>query len=110
MVGRVHKITVNLVVKGDAVSFEVFARPRAKKSEIAGIREGRLDVRLAAPPVDGAANEELARTLALALEVPKSRIELLRGASGRTKLVSVRGLGEDVVRARLARFAAPSGG
>jgi len=92
---------VKLTRKGDAVRFEVHARPRAKKSRVMGVREGRLDVSLAAPPVDGAANAELLETLAKALGVPKSQIELVRGGSGRTKLVEVHGLDENQVRARL---------
>jgi uncharacterized protein (TIGR00251 family) len=97
----VYDRSVKLVAKGDAVRFEVHARPRAKKSRVLGVREGRLDVSLAAPPVDGAANEELVATLAKALGVPKSRVSLVRGESGRTKLVEVRGLTLDEVRARL---------
>ena len=81
--------------------FEVRARPRAKKSQVMGVREGRLDVSLAAPPVDGAANEELVRTLAKALGISNSRVQLVRGEAGRTKLVEVTGLDENEVRARL---------
>jgi uncharacterized protein (TIGR00251 family) len=92
---------VKLVVKGDTVRFEVHARPRAKESRVLGVREGRLDVSLAAPPVDGAANAELVATLAAALGVAKSRVELVRGETGRNKVVEVRGLTENEVRARL---------
>jgi uncharacterized protein len=92
---------VKLTVKGDAVRFEVHARPRAKKSKLMGIREGRLDVSIAAPPVDGAANEELVRTLAKALGVSKSSVQVVRGDASRTKLVEVVGLDENEVRARL---------
>ena len=92
---------MKLTVKGDAVRFEVHARPRAKKSRVLGVREGRLDVSLAAPPVDGAANEELRATIAKALGVPKSSVQLVRGESGRTKLVEVVGLDENEVRTRL---------
>ena len=89
---------MKLVVKGDTVRFEVHARPRAKKSKVMGVREGRLDVSLAAPPVDGAANAELVATLAKALGVSKSQVELVRGETGRTKLVEVRGVTEAHVR------------
>ena len=92
---------MKLTVKGDAVRFEVHARPRAKKSKLMGIREGRLDVSIAAPPVDGAANEELVRTLAKALGVSKSSVQVVRGDASRTKLVEVVGLDENEVRARL---------
>jgi uncharacterized protein (TIGR00251 family) len=95
---------MKLSVKGDGVEFEVRAKPRAHKSQILGWRDGRLDVSLAAPPVNGAANGELIATLAKALDVAKSAVELVRGESGRTKLVRVRGIAEPEVRARLAQF------
>jgi uncharacterized protein (TIGR00251 family) len=94
---------MKLSVKGDDVEFEVHAKPRARKNRILGWRDGRLDVSLAAPPVDGAANDELVATLANALGVPKSAVELVRGESGRTKLVRVRGITEEEARARLAQ-------
>ena len=68
--------------------------PNARKSEFAGWtadEKGRpvLLVKLAAPPVDGKANEELVRFLSKELEVPKGSITLLRGAGGRQKMVEI---------------------
>ena len=97
---------MKLTVKGDAVRFEVRARPRARKSQIKGIREGRLEVSLAAAPLEGAANDELLTLLSHVLGVPKAHLTLLRGASGRTKLLEVRGVLEEDLRARLAAAAA----
>jgi uncharacterized protein (TIGR00251 family) len=96
---------MKLSVKGDALRFEVHAKPRARKSEILGWRDGRLDVSLAALPALGAANAELIATLAKALGVPKAQVQLVRGESGRTKLVEVYGIAEDEVRARLGQSA-----
>jgi uncharacterized protein (TIGR00251 family) len=86
-----------------AVRFEVRARPRARASRLMGAREGALVVQIAAPPVDGAANAELLATLAAALAVPRRDVVLVRGESGRAKVVEVRGLAEAEVRARLDR-------
>jgi uncharacterized protein (TIGR00251 family) len=86
-----------------AVRLAVHAKPRSRRSRIAGTREGALAVELAAPPVDGEANEELVATLAAALGVPKRDVTVARGASSRAKLVEVRGLTEGEVRARLER-------
>lgn len=95
---------VSLVVTREgAVRVEVRARPRARTSRIAGVREGALLVDLAAPPVDGAANAELVQTLAGALSIPRRDVVLVRGDTARTKLVEVRGLGVDEVRARLVQ-------
>jgi uncharacterized protein YggU (UPF0235/DUF167 family) len=62
---------------------------------------GALLVRVAAPPLDGAANEALLRLLGRELGVAPSAIQILRGAAGREKVLSVRGLTLEAVRARL---------
>jgi uncharacterized protein (TIGR00251 family) len=82
---------VKVTTTKDGVRFAVHAKPRARTSEVRGVREGALDVSLAAPPVDGAANEELIRLLATRLGIAKSRIVILRGEGARTKLVEVLG-------------------
>jgi uncharacterized protein (TIGR00251 family) len=60
-----------------------------------------LRVRLAAPPVDGAANEALTRFLAERLRVPRSAVRLVSGETSRTKLVDVDGLDPGELSARL---------
>jgi uncharacterized protein len=90
-----------VVTREGAVRFEVHAKPRARSSRIAGLRNGALVVQLAAPPVDGAANVELVSLLAGILSVPKRDVVLVRGETGRAKLLEVRGLTEAEVRARL---------
>ncbi|MDB5214752.1 MAG: hypothetical protein JWO86_2679 [Myxococcaceae bacterium] len=80
---------MKLVEKDGAIRFEVHAKPRAKKSKIVGERGDAVEIALAAPPVDGAANEELVRLLAEVLGVPKRDIELVRGDTSRAKLVAV---------------------
>ncbi|MGH7293863.1 MAG: DUF167 domain-containing protein [Polyangiaceae bacterium] len=93
---------VSLAVTRDgSVRVEVRARPRARTSSVAGARQGALLVDLAAAPVDGAANAELVDALAAVLSVPKRDVVLVRGDSSRNKVVEVRGLGVDEVRARL---------
>ncbi|HEY8042266.1 MAG TPA: DUF167 domain-containing protein [Polyangiaceae bacterium] len=93
---------VRLVTTRDGgVRFEVQAKPRARTSRVAAVRQGALVVQLAAPPVDGAANAELVRTLAEALAVPRRDVLLVRGEASRAKLVEIRGLVADEVRARL---------
>ncbi len=67
-------------------------QPRASRTELAGRHGDALKVRLAAPPVDGAANEALVRYVAEVLDVPRASIELLSGHSGRRKLVQVTGV------------------
>jgi uncharacterized protein (TIGR00251 family) len=67
------------------ITFAVRVQPRASRTEIVGVHNGALKVRVAAPPVDGAANEELVRGLAKLLQIPAREIELVRGQTGRLK-------------------------
>jgi hypothetical protein len=77
--------------------------PRASREGIEGERAGALVVRLTAAPVEGQANRALIALLARALHVPPSTIELVRGASGREKIVRLGALTAAEVRDRLAR-------
>jgi hypothetical protein len=76
-------------------------KPRASSDAILGPRDGALVVRVAAPPVGGAANAAVIRLVARALRVPPSVVEITRGETGRDKRLRVAGLGADDVRARL---------
>ena len=73
-----------------AIVFTVRVVPRASKSEIVGEFGEALKIRLAAAPVDGAANEELIKTLAEFFEVPKTAIEIVKGAASKTKQVRIK--------------------
>lgn len=81
--------------------FRVRVQPRASATELAGAWQQALRVRLAAPPVDGEANDALIRFLARRLDVPRSAIRLVAGHTGRTKTVQVDGLVPAAVAARL---------
>lgn len=101
---------LRLATKDGAVMLEIAAKPRASKSRVVGVRGEALAVALAAPPVDGAANEELVMVLARALGVAKSAVAIVRGETSKTKRVAIRGLDEAEVRARLAAAVASRGG
>lgn len=64
-------------------------------------RGDALEVAIGAPPVDGAANEELVRFLAKRLEVPRRNVEIVRGESSHTKLIAVTGLDRETLLGRL---------
>ena len=85
-----------------AIVFAVRVVPRASRSVVVGEHDGALRVRVAAPPVDGAANEELVRTLAQALKVPARHIEITSGHTSKLKLLRVRGVTREAL-ATLAR-------
>lgn len=89
----------------DGIVFKVHVVPRASRNEIVGEHNGALRIRIAAAPVDGAANEELVRMLARALGVPRSAVEITAGHSGKLKTVRVTGLES----AALTNLCAPHG-
>jgi len=80
---------------------EVRVSPRAARDEIGGWQEGRLRVRLRAPPVEGRANEALRRLLADRLGVPVSAVEVASGAASRVKRLRISGLTETEAIRRL---------
>jgi len=83
---------IKLTVTDDSITFAVRVQPRAAKSGVVGELDGALKIRLAAPPVDGAANEELIRLLAKLFDAPRQRIAILSGQTSKNKTVRVRGI------------------
>lgn len=79
----------------------IHATPGARRTEAAGAHGGLLRVRLAAPPVDGKANDALVKFVADALHLPKSSVALKSGQASRRKVLEVTGTTTDAV----ARFA-----
>ena len=86
-------------------------QPRAPKSGVAGEVDGVLKIRLAAPPVEGQANEELIRLLAELFDTPRRRVAILSGQTSKNKIVSVIGISVDeasrVLAGALSRGGAP---
>ena len=85
----------------DAAELRVRVQPRAGANAIDGVRGGALVVRVTAPPADGRANDAVRKLIARRLRVGVTRVEIVRGASARDKLLRVHGLSEDRLRAIL---------
>ena len=85
----------------DGAILTVHIQPRASTTEYVGIHGDAIKIRVAAPPVDGAANDELIRFLARQLSIPTSSVRIRSGASGRHKRVLVKGVAAELVLARL---------
>ena len=96
-----------LARRGDGVLLQVSATPNAKRTEVDGLHDGALRVRLAAPPIDGRANEALVAWLAKSLGVPKRDVEVLRGESSRRKQVAI-AVSRDIAAHWLAEVLAPA--
>jgi uncharacterized protein len=83
------------------VRIRVRVQPRASRTEIVGEHDGALRIRVAAPPVEGEANDALVRFLAKQLGVARRRIRIVSGETGRTKSVEVDGVAADAAREML---------
>lgn len=83
------------------VTIAVQVIPRARRSEVQGLHSGALKVRLAAPPVEGAANEALIAFLADALGTRKRDVTLVSGERSRRKLVRIEGIDSSTAAQRL---------
>ena len=86
----------------DGVTLAIKLQPRASKNEIGDPQGPELRIRVAAPPVDAAANEALLRLLADTLDCPRGKVELVRGHTARHKVVKVYGLAPAEIVAKLA--------
>lgn len=67
-------------------------QPKASRDAITGVQDERLKIRITAPPVDGQANSHLVRYLADLLDVPRSRIALVNGDTGKRKTLRISGM------------------
>lgn len=92
---------LKISVQGERVIVEVHVVPRAAKSAVIGVHDGRLKVSLAAPPVDGEANAELIAFFSSALGVSRRAVALLRGERSRQKALAITGVSAEQVRALL---------
>jgi len=88
----------------DGVRLTVQVVPNARKTEIVGVVDDALKIRLQAQPIEGRANEALVRFLAAMLQTPRSAVTVLHGATGRRKIVAVAipSIDPDQLRSRLA--------
>lgn len=82
---------IDYTEKDGVLTFRVRVVPRASRSELVGEHDGAVRARIAAPPVDGAANDELVRLLARTFRVPRNAIEIAAGQTSKLKTVRVAG-------------------
>jgi len=84
---------INETAKG--LELRVHVQPRARRSEIAGIHAGALKIKIAAPPVDDAANRAIVDFFAALLDVPKSRVRIAAGLKSRDKTLVIEGVSSE---------------
>ncbi|UXR64980.1 DUF167 family protein [Bdellovibrio bacteriovorus] len=80
------------------VRLHLFIQPKASKNEVVGPHNGELKVKITAPPIDGRANEGLIEFMSDLFDIPKRDVVLVKGDTGRHKVVELCGLSEETVR------------
>jgi uncharacterized protein (TIGR00251 family) len=86
----------------DGCTLSVKVHPGARRSAVTGVLNGSLKVSLTTPPTDGRANAALIALLAEWLDIPRARIQLLRGAASRSKTLYMQQVTPDLVLAALS--------
>lgn len=84
-----------------SVRISVYVQPRASKTGVAGMQGDAWKIRVAAPPVDNAANAELIEFIASKLGIPKRNVRVVAGSTGRRKIVEIVGVSLEAVTAAL---------
>jgi len=92
---------LKIIQRPDELLLEVHVVPRASRTKVLGVHDGRLKVALEAPPVDGEANAALIAFFAKLLKQPKRNVTLVRGDTSRHKQLALRGVSEPELRALL---------
>ena len=92
---------IDTIETNGGITFAVRVVPRASRSEIVSEIDGALKVRLASPPVDGAANAELIKLLAKQFRTSRNAVVIVSGLTSKTKRVRISGLTIDEVTAIL---------
>jgi uncharacterized protein (TIGR00251 family) len=91
-----------LHVFSDHLSMDVVVSPRSSRTRVMGVHDNRLKLQLAAPPVEGRANEELVRFVADTLGVAKAQVEIVGGGTSRRKTVKLEGVNAQLVVLKLS--------
>ena len=90
-------------VVGPHVTLSLRVQPRASRNAVVGWTGDTLNIRLTAPPVEGAGNAACLAFLADLLDLPQAQLEILRGQRSRQKVIRITGLTQEEVRARLSK-------
>lgn len=83
---------MNIVQDSRGCILNVWVQPRASKNELVGLHGACLKVKLAAPPVENKANEELVHYLRELLQVPAANVQIIAGKKSRKKTILIKGL------------------
>lgn len=79
------------VKTADLITLHVYVQPGAKSTELSGLHDGLLKIRITASPTDGAANDALKKFIAQLFHVPNRQVKLVRGEKNRRKTLEIIG-------------------
>jgi uncharacterized protein (TIGR00251 family) len=99
--GLSSELMIRITTHERSIRFAVHVQPRASRTELSGEHGDALKIRLAAPPVEGAANDELIRFLAKRLHVSSGAVRIVSGAHGRRKVVEIDGIAAEAIEQML---------
>jgi uncharacterized protein (TIGR00251 family) len=83
------------------VRIQVYVQPRASKTELAGLHDGRPKIRIAAPAIENAANQALVEFVAQQLGIAKRCVRVVAGGASRRKVLEIDGVTADAIAATL---------
>ena len=83
--------TAYLSFQGSEARLAIKVQPRAKKTEIKGVHDGKIKIGIHAAPVDGKANDELIHYLSKSLGCPKGEIRIHKGETSKEKIIAISG-------------------
>lgn len=81
-------------IKDNSFFISLLIQPNSKKTEIQGLHDNKLKVRIHSPPVDGKANEEVIRFFSKLLKIKKNQIDIVKGHTDKTKLLQISDISE----------------
>ena len=90
-------------MKGERATIIVQVQPNASQNKLVGFADGVLQLKIAAPPVKGKANQELIKFLSDILGVARSNLTIEKGATSKRKVIAIEGLGQEEVVGRLEK-------
>ena len=88
----------------NSVNIQVQIQPKSSRNQIVGLHDGRLKIKIAAPPVDGKANESLIEFLAKTFKISKSNIEILKGHTSKLKTIKLSGISENTYSSIINKY------
>ena len=88
----------------NSVNIRVRIQPGSSRDQIVGFDDGKLKIKISAPPVDGKANQSLIEFMAKALGVSKSKVEIVKGHNSKLKTIKITGIDLDTYRLFIKKY------